>query len=155
LDWLHLQKSCNEHLSMAMSGSKLRKKAPMDMLPILWKGRVKAAICHLMGAPGKDIKNKGRMVDLMAYLIRKKSTVPDYRMRAACKPGNPSGIVERMSQLVVSGRQKGNGMSWSERGTTALAAIKMLCRNRQLQKWVESGSVGFKINHANFLPGNW
>jgi hypothetical protein len=44
---------------MAMGGSRLRKKALMDMLPILWMGRVKATICHLMGVPGKDIKNKG------------------------------------------------------------------------------------------------
>jgi hypothetical protein len=60
-----------------------------------------------------------------------------------------------MNQPVVSGRQKGNGMSWSERGTSALAAIKMLCRNQQLQKWVESGNIGFNINHANILPDNW
>jgi hypothetical protein len=48
------------------------------------------------------------MVDLIDCLIRRKSTVLDCRMRAACKPGNPSGIVELMNQLVMSGRQKRN-----------------------------------------------
>jgi hypothetical protein len=37
------------------------------------EGQGQAAIYHLMGVHVKDIRNMGKMVELMAYLIRKKA----------------------------------------------------------------------------------
>jgi len=50
-----------------------------------------------------------------------------------------------MNDLIVSERQKHNGMSWSKRGSVALASITSLKRNKENRKWFEEKKVEFKL----------
>ncbi len=45
----------------------------------------------------------------------------------------------------VSDRQKHNGMSWTKKGTAALAAITALKQNNEHKKWFEDKDIDFKL----------
>ena len=59
--------------------------------------------------------------------------------------GNSSAIGEKMNDLVVSNRQKHNGMSWSKAGSVGLATITTLKRNKENDKWFETKGLNFKL----------
>lgn len=48
-----------------------------------------------------------------------------------------------MNDLVVSERQKHNGMSWSVSGSVALASLAALARNNESALWFEEGNVEY------------
>ncbi|MDL1967634.1 MAG: hypothetical protein LWW97_03585 [Deltaproteobacteria bacterium] len=50
-----------------------------------------------------------------------------------------------MNDLVVSERQKHNGMSWSKSGSVSLATITVLKRNKESNKWFEEKYLDFKL----------
>jgi hypothetical protein len=50
-----------------------------------------------------------------------------------------------MNDLVVSSRQKHNGMSWSNAGSVGLATITALKRNKENEKWFKTKSLSFKL----------
>ncbi len=50
-----------------------------------------------------------------------------------------------MNDLIVSERQKNNGMSWSKPGSIALASITALKRNREAKNWFENRKIEFKL----------
>ena len=50
-----------------------------------------------------------------------------------------SNRVEKANDLLVANRQKHNGMSWSEKGSGALAAITALEVNGILDYWLRGG----------------
>ena len=58
-----------------------------------------------------------------------------------------SNIGEKMNDLndlVVSARQKHNGISWSRPGSVALASITALKRNGEIRRWFEKRELKFK-----------
>ena len=50
-----------------------------------------------------------------------------------------------MNDLLVSNRQKNNGMSWSKKGSVALASITAIERNKESEKWFEKKEFEFKL----------
>ncbi|MBF0551343.1 MAG: hypothetical protein HQK60_12505 [Deltaproteobacteria bacterium] len=58
---------------------------------------------------------------------------------------NSSNIGEKANDLIVADRQKHNGMSWSDGGSLALAALTALKRNKEMMLWFEKGEVEFKF----------
>ena len=50
-----------------------------------------------------------------------------------------------MNDLIVSDRQKHNGMSWSRQGSVALASVTALKRNQETKSWFERGEIEFKL----------
>jgi hypothetical protein len=50
-----------------------------------------------------------------------------------------------MNDLVVSERQKHNGMSWSKQGSVALASVTSIKRNRESEIWFEKRELEFKL----------
>jgi hypothetical protein len=50
-----------------------------------------------------------------------------------------------MNDLIVSERQKHNGMSWSKPGSVALASVTTLKRNQEMKSWFEKKEVEFKL----------
>ena len=50
-----------------------------------------------------------------------------------------------MNDLLVSKRQKHNGMSWSKKGSVALALITAIERNKESGKWFEKKELEFKF----------
>lgn len=49
-----------------------------------------------------------------------------------------------MNDLLVSHRQKHQGMSWSVKGLSAVAALEMLKQNHEYQHWFEYHEIAFK-----------
>ena len=50
-----------------------------------------------------------------------------------------------MNDLIVSNRQKHNGMSWSKSGSVALATVTALKRNNESDKWFREKKLNFKL----------
>jgi hypothetical protein len=145
LDWYHLEKKCKETLSLAMKGRILRNKLLDELMPLLWYGLTDKAKALLEGIEATSVKNQEQLEKLIAYLERNKPYIPCYEIRRELGLRNSSAIGEKMNDLVVSDRQKHNGMSWSKNGSVALAAITALKRNKEHTRWFEKGKIEFKL----------
>ena len=53
--------------------------------------------------------------------------------------------MEKENDIVVATRQKHNGMSWSKAGSSALAIITAAMINGELENWMATGEVIFKM----------
>ncbi len=145
LDWYHLAKKCKEQLSLALKGRHIRNQVLRDIMPLLWNGLTQRAIDVLKAVEPHKIKNIGHMEKLIGYLERNHPYIPCYALRKRLGLRNSSSIGEKMNDLVVSQRQKHNGMSWSPEGSSALAAITALKRNEESSKWFEQRTIAFKL----------
>jgi hypothetical protein len=58
---------------------------------------------------------------------------------------NSSNIREKINDLIVSERQKHNGMSWSKQGSVALATVTAIKRNEEDRTWFENKELEFKF----------
>jgi hypothetical protein len=145
LDWYHLSKKCGELLSQAMNGRKLRNEVLNTLKPLLWYGLTDKAIDLLLGIPKQDIKSPQLLEKLIAYLERNRPYIPCYAARKELGLCNSSAIGEKANDLIVSDRQKHNGMSWTKKGTVALAAITALKQNNEHKKWFEDKDIDYKM----------
>ena len=145
LDWYHLEKKCKEQLSMAMKGRVFRNDVLDRLLPLLWHGLTDKAIALLEELDPSQIKNQSVAEKLVQYLHRNKPYIPCYAIRKQIGLPNSSNIGEKMNDLVVSDRQKHNGMSWSKTGSVALASITALKRNKEANRWFEERELEFKL----------
>ena len=91
--------------------------------------------------------NQGKRTDieLIKYLERVRNYIPRYDLRAELGLRNPSNLGEKSNDLVVSSRQKHNGMSWSADGSFALASVCAASANGEIINWVQSSSLSFKF----------
>ena len=145
LDWFHLVKKCKEQLSMAMKGRVVRNEVLEQLLPLLWHGLTDKAIALIEETDRRQIKNQAVMEKLVEYLHRNKPYIPCYAIRKQLGLRNSSNIGEKMNDLIVSDRQKHNGMSWSKPGSVALASVTALKRNKETKKWFEKRELEFKM----------
>ncbi|MEA3360714.1 MAG: hypothetical protein U9R17_15090 [Thermodesulfobacteriota bacterium] len=145
LDWYHLVKKCKELLSMASKGRVIRNEILDKLKPLLWYGSTDMAIEYLLGVTENSIKNKAALEKLIGYLKRNKPYIPCYAVRKELGLCNSSAIGEKMNDLVVSERQKHNGMSWSKTGSVSLATITTLKRNNESDKWFEEKELDFAL----------
>lgn len=145
LDWYHLGKKCKEQLSLALKGRHIRNQVLRDIMPLLWNGLTQRAIDVLKAVDPNQIKSIEHMEKLTAYLERNQSYIPCYALRKRLGLRNSSSIGEKMNDLIVSQRQKHNGMSWSPEGSSALAAITALKRNKENLRWFEQRTIAFKL----------
>ena len=145
LDWYHLSKKCGELLSQVMNGRELRNEALNKIKPLLWYGLADKAIEFLLEIPEKNIKNPQALEKFLAYLERNRPYIPCYAARKELGLCNSSTVCEKANDLIVSDRQKHNGMSWTRKGTVALAAITALKQNSEHKKWFEDKDIDFKM----------
>lgn len=144
LDWYHLEDKCARQLSLAMKGATLRNDALAEVSKLLWYGRVTSAIEWLRNLPTTDIKNPDALQGLIGYFERNRQYIPCYEVRKRFGLRNSSQLGEKMNDLLVSGRQKHNGMSWSVSGSSAMAALEALKRNGEYQHWFEYHEIPFQ-----------
>ena len=130
---------------MAMKGRVVRNEVLNKLLPLLWQGMTAKAIAYLQEVPDSLIKDPGVMEKLMKYLERNTPFIPCYAVRKELGLRNSSAIGEKMNDLIVSDRQKNNGMSWSKPGSVALASITVLKLNNEYGKWFEERDIEFKL----------
>lgn len=146
LDWYHLEKRCKEQLSMALKGRVIRNALLDELLPCLWHGCVDRAIALLQSVDSTKIKNQKALADLIGYLERNRPYIPCYSVRKRLGLWNSSNRGEKANDLVVSDRQKHNGMSWSKPGSVALAAVTALARNQEYKRWFQTGTLSFSFS---------
>ena len=145
LDWYHLKKKCEEQLSLALKGRFIRNDILDKLLPLLWYGSTAMAVAYLEEITKDSIKDVSALDKLIAYLKRNKPYIPCYAVRKELGLCNSSAIGEKMNDLVVSKRQKHNGMSWSKTGSVSLATITSLKRNKESYKWFWKEELDFKL----------
>ena len=78
---------------------------------------------------------------MCAYLERKKENICCHAIRRAFNLRLSSNAAEKSNDLVVADRQKHNGMSWSNNGSGALAALSAAYRNNTLRLWIQEHDV--------------
>jgi hypothetical protein len=145
LDWYHLEKKCKERLSLGLTGRQVRNEVLGQLRPLLWNGLSDEAIAYLDEIDPGSIKNRDQIDKLIGYIERNRSHIPCYAVRKQLGLRNSSNRGEKMNDLIVSERQKHNGMSWSKSGSVALAAVAALKRNGESEKWFREGDVEFKL----------
>ena len=149
LDWYHLEKRCKEYLSMGLKGSQIRNQVLDELMPFLWHGCLDDAIAKLQQINPAHIKNQEYVDKLSDYFERNRLYIPCYSVRKQLNLANSSSAGEKANDLIVSQRQKHNGMSWSVSGSVALATLASLIRNGEPDTWFRSGSLAF---HFAALP---
>jgi len=145
LDWYHLKEKCKRQLSLAMTGRVLRNETLKRLLPLLWYGLVDEAMTVLKTLNPEDVKASEAVDRLVKYLARNRPHIPCYAVRKHLGLRNSSQLGEKMNDLIVSERQKHNGMSWSVSGSSALAVLTALGRNKEQADWFEEGNIPFKL----------
>jgi len=143
LDWYHLMEKCKLQLSLAMKGRLLRNQALARLCPLLWHGCVSQAIAVLREVPSDEVKDQAALEQLIAYLERNRSSIPCYAVRKKLGLRNSSQAGEKANDLVVSTRQKHNGMSWRSPGSMALASITALVCNHEHSRWFSTQTLAF------------
>jgi hypothetical protein len=146
LDWYHLAKKCREQLSMALNGSKIRNEFLSELLPLLWRGDVDAAVTLLQNINPKKVRNPDYIVKLAEYFERVRGYIPCYALRQKLGLRNSSNLGEKANDLIVSSRQKHNGMSWSDGGSHAFASVSAAGCNGELDRWIHSNDLDFRLS---------
>ena len=101
----------------------------------LWRGATEQVIDYL--AHHVQAKNLKVLEELKGYILRHKDEIINYERRKAAGKTIGSGRVEKAVDRVVGYRQKKKGMSWSRRGSHALALLKVMELNGNWHKlWV-------------------
>lgn len=118
-------------LSLGMRGRVIRNEVLNELLPLLWYGLVDHAIAFVNTLERSQIKDPEAITRLIGYFERNRAHIPCYAVRKELGLRNSSNIGEKMNDLVVSDRQKHNGMSWSVSGSVSLASLTALARNNE------------------------
>ena len=145
LDWYHLRKKMEETLSTVCNNTRYRNGMLQKTMPLLWRGDIDGAVAALLSMDMGMVKDKGRLDYLVGYLGRVRANVPNYMLRDALGLRNSSNRGEKANDLVVAERQKHNGMSWSDAGSTALAAVSAVQQNDELDNWVSHGTLSLQL----------
>jgi hypothetical protein len=146
LDWYHLKKKCKDLLSMAINGKQVKNQILTELLAWLWLGKVGRAIKVLQDLSQDQIKNTKELHNLINYLDRNSSCIPCYALRKKLGLRISSNPVEKANDLVVSNRQKHNGMSWSADGSTSLATLTAVRRNSEDTNWLLNHDIRFQFD---------
>ena len=145
LDWYHVVKKCRESLSLALNNRHVRNEVLKHLVRLLWYGNVDAASAYLNQVDSKHVKAADALERLVRYLERHRPYIPCYAARKKLGLRNSSNCGEKSNDLVVSSRQKHNGMSWSQPGSSALATLRTLVCNDTCQQWFETRTVDFHL----------
>lgn len=87
-------------------------------------------------------RNPEALQELITYLEKYQVEIIDYRQRKQASKTLGSVRVEKGVDLVVGHRQKKKGMSWRQKGSRALAVLKVLELNNQWQQlWFPQAHV--------------
>ena len=145
LDWYHLHEKGKIQLSLACNGRESRNRHLARLMTLLWHGLVDEALLYLDYLDPNDLKNVQALEQLKTYLRRNRSHIPCYSVRKYLGLRNSSNLGEKSNDLLVSARQKHNGMSWSKMGSAALAAITALVYNKEYPTWFRTGELNFRL----------
>ncbi len=144
LDYYHLQKKCTKQFFSGLHKNAQREVYQQQLLKYLWYGLTQQAVGYLEKIDPKDIKNQEQLDILIAYIRRNEDLIPCYALRKKLNLKNSSNRVEKANDQLVAQRQKHNGMSWSSKGSIALAQLKAIKCNKEQKEWIEENKILFK-----------
>lgn len=132
LDWYHLGKKVIGLMSMIARNQQERERHLEFLFQHLWRGQVPEVLEYLRTQV--RAKNAEKLKELIGYLEKHQGEIIDYERRQ--KAGKPigSGRMEKGVDQVIGSRQKKKGMSWSQKGSKALAILKVAELNNQWEK---------------------
>ena len=131
---------------MAINGKQVKNQTLTELLAWLWLGKVERAVQILRDVSEDTIKNRKELENLINYFDRNRSCIPCYALRKKLGLRVSSNQVEKANDLVVSNRQKHNGMSWSADGSTSLATLTTVRRNSEDRNWLLKNDISFQFN---------
>jgi uncharacterized protein UPF0236 len=140
LCWYHLVKKCETQLSLACKGRQHREQVQAEVLGHLWEGRVDEALA-VLECRRAEMRVALALDQLVEYLKRRRPYLPNYKERQQAGLWIASNRVEKFNDWSVTERCKHQGMAWTERGVTALAAMEAARRNRELDTWRQTGQL--------------
>lgn len=132
LDWFHLRKKLHEKMSMIARNKSEKQEHVKSIARLLWQGKVEEAKHYLE----RDVvcRNDRAREELLGYLEKHAEEIIDYEKRRAAGKTIGSGPVENGVDQIVGQRQKQKAMSWSDRGSKALAILETTILNREWKK---------------------
>jgi hypothetical protein len=111
----------------------------------LWTGNVEGAITYLESLGSNKVKNKSRLDEIITYLRNKDPEIACYAVRRRLGLRLSSNRVEKANDLIVAGRQKGKGMSWSRQGSWSLAGITTMYLNHEAEGWHRNECISHQM----------
>ena len=125
-------------MSMIARNKQERECHLESLLGQLWRGRVSEALQYLRTQV--KAKNATKLQDLIGYLEKHQGEIIDYERRQRAGKPIGSGRMEKGVDQLIGARQKKKGMSWSRRGSKALAILKAVeLNNRWERLWFPQG----------------
>ena len=125
---------------MIAKGREAKNALLNSLKPKLWYGKVADAL-SLLEAYQPQTKNEKRLDELIGYLRKHQTEIPDYNERRIHCQFNGSGHVEKANDLLVARRQKHRGMHWSLETSDSLCALKTLMLNHGWELYWQKRSV--------------
>ena len=164
LDWYHVVKKIYDKTSLFIQGTRVvdpqgekeyYKRGPKkgqiksqemtslsrlyarELVIQLWFGNVEEAIVYLKNIDMAVIKKSGvaEQQKLIKYLEGKGKYITCSGLRKKAGLRNSSNGSENLNQIDVSIRQKKQGMSWQEEGSSALSSHTCLRENGEQDDW--------------------
>jgi len=128
LDWWHLRQKCAELGSRICRGHLVKERFLLQVQRRLWPGDVEGA-CAFVEAYRPQARNAEKLEELLAYRRARREFLPNDRQRYTSRQYIGSGHTEKLTDLLVTRRQKGQGRHWSDETSDALAALRTLLLN--------------------------
>ena len=145
LDWYHLKKKCEMQLSMGLNNTKKRNEILGKMLYYSWYGCIEKVYEVIDKIPKEYIKNQEALDKLKGYYERNYNYIPNYALRKKVGLRNSSNRGEKENDLIISNRQKHNGMAWSKVGSNSLGIITAVKQNKEINNWLHKSKIKFKM----------
>ncbi len=123
LDWYHLQKKVIDLMAMISTKKSGKEEHILNLNALLWKGNVESSIEYIEKLD--NVRNKEKQRELLSYLEKHREEIIDYELRQSIGKPVGSGRGEKANDIIVAHRQKKKGMSWSQKGSYALAILKV------------------------------
>ena len=128
VDGWHLRKKCAELGSRICRGHLAKDRFLRQVQRRLWRGDVDGA-CAFVEAYRPQARNLEKLDELLASLRARREFLPAYRQRYTNRQYIGSGHTEKLNDLLVARRQKGQGRHWSRETSDGLAALRTLLLN--------------------------
>lgn len=146
LDWYHLRKKIHVQISKSLSTTKDRDPILLHLEQLAWYGLSQQAIDFIQKQiPQQLVKNQKELDKLAGYFQRSIDVIPNYALRKQLGLICSSNRVEKENDCLVAQRQKHNGMSWTRKGSDALANVTALKRNQEVKYWLDHQRLLMKL----------
>lgn len=145
LDWYHLRKKIHTQAFKALKKNEQRDKWMLKLEQFAWYGLTKQAQQFIDQTPQGIIKNPDELERLQKYFERNQDRIHNYAMRKKLGLVCSSNRVEKQNDLIVAARQKRNGMSWTRKGSDALATLSVLKQNGLIDTWIHKNEISWNM----------